>query len=532
MSGARDYGPPGPDGLKGEGPGFWIPVWLGFLGMALGQFLAFLDIQIVASSLSQIQSGVSATADQISWIQTIYLLAEVVSMPLTAYLTKMFGTRRFLMVALVSFILSSAATGAATSFDVMVVTRALQGLSAGAMIPPVFATAMTIFPMRWRLNVNVFTTLLITFSSAIGPTVGGHLTEALGWRWLFFINAPVGLLALALVFRFGEFDKGDPSMKQGVDWLGLGLMTVFLLSMQYVLEEGPDDGWLRDSVILWLTVLAGLAGAAFIWRQLTYAQPIVSLRPFTNFNFAVGALMSAMGGMVSFTAGFVIPLFLAQVLGYSSGQVGNTMLVTGATMMLFAPFTSKIVRSMDLRVSIIGGLFIVAWGTALGMQVNANWGFGEFAVLQALRAFGTLVAMSAAQQLAISTLPPSMMKDASGLLSLVRNVGGAIGLAWLASILSQQTAVHFGELTSAVGPAASQTRDMMDGLVALMQERGTADPEGAAFKALSMMIRRQAVTLAFDDAFAAAAAATLVAALLGFISRPARVTVRPAGGGH
>ena len=210
----------------------WTRVFLGFGGMIIGQFMAMLDIQIVASSLTQIQSGISATADEIAWVQTIYLLAEVVIMPLTAYLTKMWGTRSFYVIAVIGFTLTSAAVGLSASVPVMIGFRALQGLFAGAMIPPVFATAMTIFPPERRLTANVTVGLIVTLSSTIGPTLGGHITDLLNWRWLFFINIPVGALVIFLVSRYANFDKPDPSLSKGIDWLGLGLMSVFLLAMQ------------------------------------------------------------------------------------------------------------------------------------------------------------------------------------------------------------------------------------------------------------------------------------------------------------
>src|ERR1700754_4931906 len=245
--------PTGPQPLGADGAAVdWVKVFLGFGGMVIGQFMAMLDIQIVASSLVQIQSGISASNDEISWVQTIYLLAEVVIMPLTAYLTKMWGTRLFYVIACVGFIVTSVGTGLSSSVAMMIAFRALQGLFAGAMIPPIFATAMTVFPPERRLTANVIVGLIVTLSSTIGPTLGGHLTDLLSWRWLFFINIPVGFLVVFLVTRYANFDKGDPSLSKGIDWWGLILMAVFLLSMQYVLEEGASESWFNDGVILWL----------------------------------------------------------------------------------------------------------------------------------------------------------------------------------------------------------------------------------------------------------------------------------------
>lgn len=479
----------------------WTLVYLGFGGMVVGQFMAMLDIQIVASSLVQIQAGIGATNDEISWVQTIYLLAEVVIMPLTAYLTKMWGTRPFYVIASIAFIITSVATGLSTNVEMMIFTRALQGLAAGAMIPPIFATAMTIFPPERRLTANVLVGLIVTLAPTIGPTLGGHITEALSWRWLFFINVPVGALVVFLVSRYARFDKADPRLAKGIDWTGVVLMTVFLLAMQYVLEEGAGDSWFQDDAILWLTVLAGLTGVAFIWRQLTYRQPIVSLKPFRDRNFSLGILMTFVTGVSLFGGTFLLPVFLGQVRGFSSAEVGTTMLVSGLTMFLSAPIAGRATRWMDPRVAMFCGFSVAAWAIGLGARVTDQWGFSEFLTLQIVRGLGTMVAMIASQQMSISTLPVSLMKDASGLINLVRNVAGAIGLAVLSTILGHMGAVHYADITSAMTTANPVGQDMMSGLTGMMSASGMADPEGGARKAYSMMMHRQAAVLSFGDAF-------------------------------
>jgi len=509
----------------------WTKVFLGFGGMVIGQFMAMLDIQIVASSLVQIQSGIGATADEISWVQTIYLLAEVVIMPLTAYLTKMWGTRPFYVFAVLGFILTSVAVGLSTSVGMMIVFRALQGVFAGAMIPPIFATAMTLFPPERRITANVIVGLIVTLAPTVGPTLGGHITDALNWRWLFFINVPVGALVVFLVWRYADFDKGDPSLSKGIDWWGLGLMTVFLLSMQYVLEEGADESWFQDDVILWLTVTAVLTGAAFIWRQLVYWQPIVSLKPFRDRNFSLGIVMTFVTGVSLFGGTFLLPIFLGQVRHFSSAEVGTTMLVSGLAMFLSAPIAGRIVRMVDARISMVGGFALAAWAIQLGARVTDQWGFSEFFVLQAARGLGTMIAMIAAQQMSVSTLPVSMMKDASGLINLVRNVGGAIGLAVLSTILTHQTAVHYADLAAAVNTANPTSQAMLEGLTQMMSAGGMADPEAGARKAFFGMIHRQASVLSFGDAFAFLALGCWAAVALAFFAKPGKAMTAQ-GGGH
>ena len=509
----------------------WTKVFLGFGGMVIGQFMAVLDVQIVAASLSQIQAGIGASSDEISWVQTIYLLAEVVMIPLTAYLSKLWGTQKFYVAAVIAFIFASIATGLSTSIEMMIVTRALQGLAGGAMIPAVFATAMTVFPIERRITANVIVGLIVTLAPTVGPTLGGHLTEALGWRWLFFVNVIPGLVVVFLVGRYADFDKGDASYAKGIDWTGLALMTAFLLSMQYVLEEGASENWFADDMILWLTVLCVLAGAAFIWRQLTYRQPIVSLAPFRDRNFTLGTIMNFVSGMSLYGGTFVLPLFLAQIRGYSPAQVGTTMLVSGLTMFLAAPIAGRVIRAMDVRIGMILGFALIAVGLSQGVHVTRDWGFQEFVVLQVLRGLGSMIAMIAASQMSISTMPVSLMKDASGLVNLIRNVGGAVGLALLTTLIAHMSASHFIDLASGVSSASMEAQSMMSGLTEMMTQGGSLDPEGAGRKAFGAMLHRQALTMAFGDAFMFLALGCVAAAFLALLAAPSKPAEAPPGGG-
>ncbi|MCR5878097.1 DHA2 family efflux MFS transporter permease subunit [Phenylobacterium sp. J367] len=508
----------------------WGKVFLGFGGMVIGQFMAMLDIQIVASSLTQIQAGIGATADEISWVQTIYLLAEVVIMPLTAYLTKMWGTRSFYVIAVVGFMITSVAVGLSSSVGMMIFFRAAQGVFAGAMIPADLRHRHDGVPPERRITANVIVGLIVTLAPTVGPTLGGHLTDALSWRWLFFINVPVGLLVVFLVGRYANFDKGDPSLSKGIDWTGLVLMTVFLLAMQYVLEEGSSEGWFDDDLILWLTVLAGFSGVIFIWRQLTYWQPIVSLKPFRDRNFSLGIVMTFVTGVSLFGGTFLMPIFLGNIRGFSSAEVGNTMLVSGLTMFLSAPIAGRVVRMVDARIAMVLGFALTAWGIQLGVRVTDEWGFWEFFTLQVARGLGTMVAMIAAQQMSVSTLPVSMMKDASGLINLIRNVAGAIGLAVLTTILSHQTAVHYADITAAASVANPQSSALYDALVGMMTAGGAPNPEGAAAKAIGGMMHKQAAVLSFGDAFAFLALGCWAAMFLAFFAKPGQPTAGPSGG--
>lgn len=509
----------------------WPKLFLGFGGMAIGQFMAILDIQIVAASLPQIQAGVGASADQVSWIQTAYLIPEVVMIPLSAYLSRLWGTQRVFMASCAGFLIMSVLAGMSTNIDMMILFRALQGFVGGAMVPTVFATAFTAFPPDKRITANVVTGMIVTLAPTVGPTLGGHLTEWLNWRWLFFINVIPGLLSLALVWRYGDFDKGDKRLATNFDWFGLAVMAAFLMSLQYVVEEGAKDNWFEDDTILWLTVLTVITGVTFVWRQLTYFRPIVQLKAFADRNFALGIIMTSVSGAALYGGTFLMPLYLGRIRHFSAAEVGTTMLVSGLAMFITGPLAGRWVRQIDPRIPMFCGFCMIAWGMWLGHAVTDQWGFVEFAALQAFRGVGVMIAMIATTQLTMSTLAPEMIKDASGLVNLSRNVGGAIGMAMLSTNLSTRTAVHMSELSAKVSYASVEAQAMLSGLTARMLQLGVADPDGAARKAFQYMISQKAQVLAFGDGFALLAVGALAAAVLALFTAPGKGQVPQLGGG-
>ena len=508
----------------------WTFLILGFAGMVIGQFMAILDIQIVASSLPQIQSGVGASADQISWIQTAYLIPEVVMIPLSGYLSRLWGTQKVFLMSCGGFVLMSVAVGLSTSVEVMIVFRAIQGFVGGAMIPTVFAVAFTAFPASKRVTASVFIGLVVTLAPTIGPTLGGHLTEALSWHWLFFINVPFGLLSFFLVWRYANFDKGDPSLSKGFDWPGLALMATFLMSLQFVLEEGSKNDWFADDMILLLATVAAITGPAFVWRSLIYWNPVVELRAFNNRNFLVGITMTFIVGAALFGGSFLLPLFLSRVRDYSPAEVGTTLVVSGLAMFLTAPLAGRLVRVLDLRILMFGGFVMASWGMWDAHAVTTEWGFWEFAWIQALRGSGIMLAMLAAQQVTMSTMPVHLVKNASGLVNLFRNVGGAFGLALLNTSLTTNTAVHMGELTSAITVSDAGMQTMLAGMAARMS--GSIDPDGAALMAVFGMLQRQATTLAFGDAFTMLAIGCAFAAVVTLFAQPVKPGSAPVTDAH
>ena len=292
--------------------------WLGVLAMVVGLFMAIMDVQIVTSSLTQIQGGLSASSDEISWVQTSYLIADVVMVPLSGTLSRLLSTRVLFVTAALGFTAASALCATATSLGQMIVYRALQGFSGGAITPSVFPVVYTKFRMPQLATLMVLISLILNLSSTLGPTIGGFLTDTFSWHWLFLVNIVPGIAVAVAVWWLIDIDKPDRSLLRYFDVYGLVLMALFLGCLQYSLEEGPRWDWLADNTILAAVVVSSIASVLFFWRVLTYHQPIVDLRAFTNPNFALGSFYTFVVGTGLYGATYLIPLFLAQVRGYNS----------------------------------------------------------------------------------------------------------------------------------------------------------------------------------------------------------------------
>src|ERR1700710_975026 len=265
---------------------------IAFLIMVFGMFMSILDIQVVSASLSEIQAGLSASSSEVSWVQTSYLIAEVIAIPLSGFLSRALGTRLLFAISAAGFTFASFLCGFASSIEQMILWRAIQGFLGAGMIPTVFASAYTVFPRSKFHIVAPVIGLVATLAPTIGPTVGGYITDAMSWHWLFFINVIPGIGITVGVLALVDFDKPDFALLDRFDWWGLITMAGFLGSLEYVLEEGPQYEWLQDTSIAICAGVCVASAAAFFYRVLTAKEPIVDIRAFTDRNFALGCLIS------------------------------------------------------------------------------------------------------------------------------------------------------------------------------------------------------------------------------------------------
>ncbi|WP_424811012.1 DHA2 family efflux MFS transporter permease subunit [Roseococcus sp. YIM B11640] len=482
--------------MAGVGPAKFA----GFMVMVLGMFMAILDIQIVSASIAEIQAGLAASPDEASWIQTSYLIAEIVMIPLSGFLSRLLSTRVLFTISALGFTVFSLACAMATSLPLMIAFRAAQGFLGGAMIPTVFATAFILFPAKQRTRVSVLIGLTATLAPTIGPTLGGLLTETFSWHWLFLINVPVGLLVAGVVWRTMFIDEGDRRLLAHFDWWGLAFMAVFLGSLEYVMEEGPRWEWLEDETIAFFALVALLSGIAFFWRAFTRREPIVDLRAYGNANFAIGSLFAFIVGIGLYGAVYLVPLFLGRVRGFNSLQIGETMFVTGLAMFIAAPIVGQMAQRMDVRVVLAMGLGITSYALWLTAGLTTLSGFWELALPLALRGVGTMMVMVPVNQVALGTLPPARIKNASGLYNLMRNLGGAVGLAMINTLVTDRGAAHRLHLAEQVSSGRVAATQWYDNLAnALTPRLGEAQASIAALRRIAQMVEQQAMVLAYND---------------------------------
>ncbi len=471
--------------------------------MAIGQFMALLDTQIVAASISDIQAGLAAAPDESSWVQTAYLMAEIVMIPLSGWLSRAFSTRWLFTVSAASFTIASVFCGVAWNIQSMIVARAVQGFVGGAMIPTVFATGFALFTGKQRAMVPAVLGLLSSLAPTIGPTLGGWITDTLSWHWLFFVNVVPGLVITFTIPFMESIDEPDLSMLRKFDFIGLLLMAVALGSLEYVLEEGYRWNWLDDPTIRNFTWLAVLTGGLFIWRSLTHPSPIVDLRLLKNRTFATASLFIFITGFGLFGAVFVLPLFLARVAGYDARQIGEAVFVAGLSQVMIAPLVAKLSQKMDLRVMIVAGFMLFAASLWLSTEVTSQWAGGEFFWPQIIRGLALLLCIVPATTMALGALPPTQLKMASALFNTMRNLGGAIGIACINTWLNDRTNLHWHRLTEHLTTANPQGQSWLANVTAHLSGSG-ADPTQVAHKALAILaqtVRTEAVTMAFADVF-------------------------------
>lgn len=478
--------------------------WIALLSAILGAFMAILDIQIINSSLKDIQGALSATIEEGSWISTSYLVAEIIIIPLAAWLTTIFSPRRFAVTISTIFVIASLLCSMAWSLESMIVFRALQGLAGGALIPFAFTLILTKLPPAQRPKGMAMFAITATFAPSIGPTIGGWLTENFGWEYIFYINIFPGIL-MAAGLMYG-LDKAKPRwdlLRQG-DYIGIATMAIGLGCLQVFLEEGHREDWFESRLIMTLAIIAFISLCCFVIVQLTRDNPLVNLRLLKDRNFLLGSLANIGLGVGLYGTVFVLPVYLAQIQGYNALQIGQVIMWMGVPQLLIIPLVPILMRFIDARLICATGFFLFAFASFFSGRLNLDFAGDQFIAIQIFRAFGQPMVLVPMSIIATAMIAPSQAGSASSLYNILRNLGGAIGIAALATILDSRAKYYFDFLREHITPGNPAFQERMQLLTTQV-----GDPQ-AALQLLNNQVHQQAAIMAYNDAF------HLIAIMLGF----------------
>jgi MFS transporter, DHA2 family, multidrug resistance protein len=499
---------------------------IGFACMALGNFMSILDIQIVASSLREIQAGVSASADELVWVQTSYLVAEVIAIPLSGFIGRAFSIRNLFSLAAFGFTLASLGCAASNSLDMLVFFRVIQGFMGGFMMPTTFAAGFILFAEKDRATVNIAMGMIMTSAPAMGPALGGFITSAFGWHWLFLVNLVPGVLCVVGCFFLIPLKTPDWKLLKKIDLIGLLALALFLGAGEVVLEEGPRKGWLESGEItVWIGVFT-IGAVVFFWRAFTRDEPIVKLDAFADRNFAVCSLLAFTVGIGLYGSIYLQPLYLGQVRGYNSMQIGQVMFVTGAFMLLSAPFVRQLINRVDPRLTVLLGVVLVSGSCVLQAHLTSQSAFWDFFWPQAMRGCGLIICFATLSSLALGTLPPSKIQSGSGLFNLTRNLGGAIGLAILSTLTDYFNVFHRTQLGEAMNVGDPMFQERLAAATARMTAMGVANPDTVALAQQVQLLNREAAVMSFNNLFIVVAMCMGLSLLvLPFVRKPASAAV-------
>ena len=501
----------------------------GFAMMCLGMFMAVLDVQVVATSIPTIEQALQAPADRISWIQTAYLIAEVIAIPLTGWLTRMLSMRWLFVAAIAIFTLSSAGCALSRDLPGLMGWRVVQGLAAGTLIPSVFSAVFLLFPKRRQALATTVAGVLAVLAPTVGPIVGGWITETYSWHWLFLINLAPG--AVAAVFAAALLPREAARWREArsLDWLSLALMALALAALEIALKEAPRRGWLSPAILGMAATTVG-AGAAFGVRTLKARHPLVDLRAFANRDFSLGCLLSFILGGGLFGSVYLMPVFLGAVRGYGALATGEVMLATGLAQLATAPLAVALERRTSPRALSAFGFALFALGLGMSTRETIHTGFAEMLWPQIVRGVAIMFCLLPPTRMALGHLAEDSIADASGLFNLMRNLGGAIGLALIDTVLYGRAPHHARAIGTQLRAGDIDTAKAVGIPLKLFALRVSGPIDSATRAMLQPMISRLAFARAANEAWAMLALLT-AGALVGLaLAAPPRRERRRSGG--
>jgi DHA2 family multidrug resistance protein len=482
-----------------------LKTWIAVGGALIGAFMAVLNIQITNASLPYIEGGIGTGGINGAWVITAYLIGEIIVIPMTDFLSRMFSLRRYLIVNTVLFLIFSAACGQASSLPEMIVLRALQGFSGGVLIPLAFTIIVAMLPASKRAVGLAGFAITATFAPAIVPTIGGWLTDNYGWPTIFYINlVPGAVMLAALIYGLPRAPMQLNLLRRG-DWLGIALMAVGLAALQTVLDEGTVFDWFGSPFIVRLSLVAGVMLTAFIVVELVVKEPVFQLRLFARRNFGFGTLGNFLLGFALYGSAYLLPQYLSTSQGFDAQQIGMVMAWTGLPQLLIIPFVPFMMRHIDPRLLVGTGLMVFAASCFMNLYIDADYAAPQLFVPDVTRAVGQAIVMTPLAAIAMVGISPSEAGAASGLFNMLRNLGGAIGTSALETFFTRREHYHSFIINAGVSLTRPATRSRLMELQQYFIRHGTPDAAAAMHRAMIAIgdtVRAQATFMGYADCFA------------------------------
>jgi MFS transporter, DHA2 family, multidrug resistance protein len=510
-----------------------LKTWMAVIGSVIGAFIAVLNIQITNASLPNIQGAIGAGIDDGGWISTSYLVAEIVVIPLTGFLVPVFSLRRYLLGNTIMFLVMSVSCAFAQNLSQMIVLRALQGFCGGVLIPMAFTLIITLLPKAKQPVGLALFAVSATFAPAIGPTIGGYLTENWGWQYIFYVNLVPGAVMIGMLWLSLEAKPMKLALLRQGDWPGIITMAIGLSALQTVLEEGNKDDWFGSAFIVRLSIIAVVALALFLWVELTSNRPLLNLRLLGRRNFGFGVAANFLMGVALYGSVFILPQYLARIQGYNAEQIGMVLAWTGLPQLALIPLVPRLMKRFDPRLVIGIGFALFAASNFMNIYMTTDYGSDQLFWPNVVRAAGQALAFAPLSAIATAGIEPENAGSASALFNMMRNLGGAVGIAMLQTFLTKREQFHSNVLSQSVSPFEPATRTRIDQLTQYFANHGIVDHAEASHRAvvaIGHIVQKQAFIFAFSDTFYLLGAALIIALLATLLlKKPGHLD---AGGAH
>ncbi|HTA93000.1 MAG TPA: DHA2 family efflux MFS transporter permease subunit, partial [Polyangiaceae bacterium] len=445
--------------------------WAVAVAVALGALLEVVDTSIVNVALTDIQNTLGATLSEVAWVVSGYAVANVIILPMTAWLGDRFGKKKYFIFSLIGFTLASVMCGMATTLPMLIVARVLQGLMGGGLLAKAQAILFETFPKEEQGVAQAFFGAIVIAGPAIGPTLGGYLVTNIGWRWIFFVNVPLGILAVLMCSAALPTDV-EQKNTSAIDWTAIGLLALGLGSLQTLLEEGNSEDWFESRLICTLFVTSIISLGAFVYRELKSPIPVVDLRVLRYRSLWAGSILSVIVGMALYGALFAVPIFAQTLMGYTSQETGMLLLpsalASAATMIL----AGQIIRKVDARLGLVTGALILVFAVHQLSNLTSQTGSEDFFWPLIIRAIGTVCMFLPLNLATLGPIPKKDIAKASGFFNLTRQLGGSIGVALLTLLLTQRQAFHRAVLVEKMASGDPAVVDRLHGLTGAFMAKG------------------------------------------------------------